>query len=52
MRDFTSALWEYRGARIAIYGLGAQAEELLQQLEGVFQIVCLLDGYRESGVMS
>ncbi len=42
---------KYKNSPIAIYGLGAETEKALPELEKDFQVIGLLDGYRESGMM-
>lgn len=49
MADFPSMIQEYSGCRIAVYGLGIETQKTLPQLERIFKIVGLLDGYREEG---
>lgn len=47
--DLKSVLSEYRGCKIAIYGLGVETECLLGELGEAFQVVGLLDSYQSSG---
>lgn len=49
MSDLQSIFSEYRDSKIAIYGLGAETERVLAELGGTYQIIGLLDSYRESG---
>lgn len=41
----------YKHSRIAVYGLGTETEKVLQEIGQEFQIVGLLDGYREEGML-
>ncbi len=41
----------FQNGKIAIYGLGAETEKLLRAWKNEFQIVGLLDGYREEGTL-
>lgn len=39
----------YKGCPIALYGLGTETEKALLELDEIFDIVGLLDGFREDG---
>ena len=41
----------YRKQKIAVYGLGVEAEKLLEDIDGEFQIVGLLDSFRTEGTL-
>lgn len=41
---------EYSGKKIALYGLGTETQKALADLEGIHEIVGLLDGFRTDGV--
>lgn len=49
MSKLLSIFQTYKGCRMAVYGLSAETEKLLPELDGNFQVVGLLDGYREEG---
>ena len=49
MSDLQYIFSEYRDNKIAIYGLGAETERVLAELDGTCRVIGLLDGYRESG---
>lgn len=40
---------EYKDTKIALYGLGTETEKALKELEKGYEIVGLLDGFREEG---
>ncbi len=40
---------EYKTKKIALYGLGVETQKFLPQFEQAFQVVGLLDGYKEDG---
>ncbi|EOS69970.1 hypothetical protein C818_02133 [Lachnospiraceae bacterium MD308] len=42
---------KYKDKPIAIYGLGTETQRVLAELDGAFQVIGLLDGYRESGTL-
>lgn len=42
-------LKKYRDSKVAIYGLGTETERLLNEIGQDFQIIGLLDGYKEEG---
>ena len=39
----------YKGVRTALYGLGTETEKALRELEPDYQIVGLLDSFKEDG---
>lgn len=49
MSDLSRMFQKYKDGPIAIYGLGTETEKALKEMDGEFQIICLLDSYRESG---
>lgn len=49
MSELPQVLRKYESGPIAVYGLGVETEKILPDLEGKFQVIGLLDGYRESG---
>lgn len=49
MSDLIQLLEKHKEDKIALYGLGIETEKLLVQLDGNYEIVGLLDSYRESG---
>lgn len=49
MSDLQRVLSEYRDYKIAIYGLGVETERVLGEIGESFQVIGLLDGYRDSG---
>lgn len=49
MSDLQSIFSEYRDSKIAIYGLSAETERVLAEFDGTYQVIGLLDSYRESG---
>lgn len=49
MTDLSKILEPYKEDKIAIYGLGTETERVLNEIGRDFQIVGLLDGYREEG---
>lgn len=49
MADLLQILNKYRDSKIAIYGLGTETERVLNDIGQDFQIIGLLDGYREEG---
>ena len=42
---------KYRGRKAAVYGLGAETPKALADLEENFEVMGLLDGFREDGEM-
>ncbi|MCM1222183.1 MAG: HAD hydrolase-like protein [Lachnospiraceae bacterium] len=51
MADLSQILEQYQNEKIAIYGLGTETERLLNEIGREFQIIGLLDGYREDGIL-
>lgn len=51
MPDLPEVFRKYKNSRIAVYGLGAETEKILPELERRFQVAGLLDSYRENGTM-
>lgn len=49
MADLKEIFKQYKDCTIALYGLGAETEKALGELDGEFHIVGLLDGFREEG---
>lgn len=47
--DLLQIFWQYRGKKIAVYGLGAETRRVLDELEKEVTIVGLLDSYRTEG---
>lgn len=51
MADLLEMFGQYRKSKIAIYGLGTETERVLTQIGQEFQIIGLLDGYKEDGML-
>lgn len=51
MSERLSIFQKYKGCKIAVYGLSAETEKLLPELDENFQVEGLLDGYREDGML-
>ena len=49
MSNLTQIFNEYKEDPIALYGLGTETERVLSEIGNEFQIVGLLDGFREEG---
>lgn len=49
MADLLQILNKYRDSKVAIYGLGTETERVLNEIGQDFQIIGLLDGYKEEG---
>ncbi|MBD5489862.1 MAG: HAD hydrolase-like protein [Lachnospiraceae bacterium] len=49
MADLLQILNKYRDSKVVIYGLGTETERVLNEIGQDFQIIGLLDGYREEG---
>lgn len=49
MSDLQGILSEYKGCKIAIYGLGIETQRILGEIGEAFQVVGLLDSYQSSG---
>lgn len=51
MSDLSLLLQKYKDCPIAVYGLGTETQKVLNELDGIFQVIGLLDGYRQSGTL-
>lgn len=51
MSDVSSLFQLYKGYRIAVYGLSVETEKVLPELDKMFHVIGLLDGYREDGTL-
>lgn len=51
MSDLLEMFGQYRKSKIAIYGLGTETERVLSQIDQEFQIIGLLDSYKEDGML-
>lgn len=51
MSDLLEMFHQYKNNKIAIYGLGTETERVLTEIDQEFQIVGLLDGYKETGML-
>lgn len=49
MADLWQLMNQYKNNKIAIYGLGTETERVLSEIGQEFQVVGLLDGYKEEG---
>ena len=49
MSELLQLFKEFQGKKIAIYGLSTETEKVLPELAGNFEIIGLLDGYKEDG---
>ena len=49
MSNIVQLFEKYKTDKVAIYGLGIEAERVLKQMDSQFQIIGLLDSYREDG---
>ncbi len=49
MLDLPQQFHTYKGKKIAIYGLGTETEKILEELKAEFQIIGLLDSFKETG---
>ena len=49
MKDLLQMFQKYKNSKIAVYGLGVETERALPELEKNFQVIGLLDGYRDDG---
>lgn len=47
--DIQKLFSEYKGSKIAIYGLGSETERILAEIGDDFQVTGLLDSYQSSG---
>ncbi len=51
MSDRLRMLDQYKGCKIAIYGLGTETEKTLSRIGNLCEVAGLLDGYREEGTL-
>lgn len=51
MDDLKKVFHRYKEYPIALYGLGTETERVLKEMESDFQIIGLLDGFREDGII-
>ena len=51
MASLTQMFQEYKGGPIAVYGLGTETARVLEEMGQEFQVIGLLDGYRDTGVL-
>ena len=51
MSELSQILRKFKNSKIAIYGLGTETEKVLAEMGQAFQIIGLLDGYREDGML-
>ena len=51
MSNVVQLFEKYKLNKIAIYGLGVEAEKVLKQMDSDFQVIGLLDSFRDSGEM-
>lgn len=49
MSDLLHMFNEYKTKKIALYGLGVETQKVLPWFEQAFQVIGLLDGYKEEG---
>lgn len=49
MYEFSDVIKKYQNAPIAIYGIGADTEKILPEIESHFILIGLLDGFRTNG---
>ena len=49
MSDLLHMFNEYKTKKVALYGLGVETQKVLPQFEQAFQVIGLLDGYKEEG---
>lgn len=49
MSNLVQVFEKYKQSKIAIYGLGVEAEKVLKQMEPYFQVTGLLDSFRDNG---
>lgn len=47
--DLLQLLENYKNKKIALYGLGTESEKALVKLDGAYEIIGLLDSFREEG---
>lgn len=51
MDDLLRIIHKYEGSRTAVYGLSIETEKTLAMIDSRLNVVGLLDGYRESGML-
>ncbi|MCI8640126.1 MAG: hypothetical protein HFG41_13565 [Coprococcus sp.] len=51
MSELKQLFAAYKNSKIAIYGLGKETERVLSELLPEFQIIGLLDGYKQDGIL-
>ena len=51
MPDLHTLFQEFKGKKIALYGLGTETKKAIEAFEDSFEIIGLLDSFRESGEM-
>ncbi len=51
MAALTEMFQEYKGSKMAVYGLGTETERVLEEMDQEFQIIGLLDGYQTTGTV-
>lgn len=51
MSELSERFQKYKNDKIAIYGLGEETEKTLKDLDHEFEIVGLLDGYKQEGTL-
>ena len=51
MTNLSKILDHYKNDKIALYGLGTETERVLNEIGQDFQIIGLLDGYKEEGIL-
>ena len=49
MSDLLQLFNEYKNKKIVLYGLGVETQKVLPEFEQAFQVIGLLDGYKEEG---
>lgn len=49
--NLSQMLQEYKNSKIALYGLGTETEKVLSEIGQTYEIIGLLDGYREDGTL-
>lgn len=49
MPDVIELFGQYRNKKIALYGLSTETEKAIEKLDDAFEIIGLLDGFKESG---
>lgn len=51
MPNLLQMMQKYKDSKIALYGLGIETEKVLDRFGNQYDIIGLLDGYREDGIM-